>query len=186
MTNHFTPNDRAGRGAGLALIGYRGTGKSTVGRMLAGRLNRPFLDADIEIESRAGRSISSIFTEWGEPEFRDREERTLAELTATFPDAILATGGGAILRPANRAVLAQFGLVVWLRAGHDELARRIEADGVSAASRPSLTGAGTVAEIAQVYQARQALYEAAADAAIDTEGKTPGEVAEQVLALWKP
>jgi shikimate kinase len=154
--------------------------------MLADRLKRPFRDADIEIESRAGRSISSIFTDWGEPEFRDWEERTLVELTANFPDAILATGGGAILRPSNRVLLARFGLVVWLRAEPDELARRIEADQASAASRPSLTVAGTVAEITQVYHARQALYEAAADASVDTQGKTPGEVAEQVLALWKP
>jgi shikimate kinase len=168
------------------LIGYRGTGKSTVGQMLADRLGRPFRDADIEIEARARRSISSIFAECGELAFRDWEERTLVDLAATFPDAILATGGGAILRPSNRALLARFGLVVWLRAEPAELARRIEADRASAASRPSLTAAGTIAEIAQVYHARQALYEAAADAAVDTQGKTPGEVAEQVLALWNP
>ncbi len=102
MMNHFDPHHRPRRGAGLALIGYRGTGKSTVGRMLADRLGRPFRDADIEIEARAGRSISSIFSECGEPAFRDWEERTLVELTLSFPDAILATGGGAILRPSNR------------------------------------------------------------------------------------
>jgi shikimate kinase len=186
MTNHLASNHRPGRGAGLALIGYRGTGKSTVGRMLADRLDRPFLDADLEIEARAGMSISSIFTEWGEPAFRDWEERTLVELTEAFPDAILATGGGAILRPSNRALLARFGLVVWLRAEPAEMARRIEADQASGSSRPSLTAAGTIAEIAQVYHARQALYEAAADAAVDTQGKTPGEVAELVLALWQP
>ena len=186
MINHLASHHRPGRGAGLALIGYRGTGKSTVGRMLADHLNRPFLDADLEIESRAGRSISSIFTECGEPGFRDWEERTLVDLAGAFPDAILATGGGAILRPSNRALLARFGLVVWLRAEPAELARRIEADQASAASRPALTAAGTVAEIAQVCNARQALYAAAADAAVDTQGKTPAEVAEQILALWKP
>jgi shikimate kinase len=186
MTNHLAPHHRPGRGTGLALIGYRGTGKSTVGRMLAARLNRPFLDADLEIESRAGMPIAEIFAEWGEPEFRDREERTLVELTTTFPNAILATGGGAILRPSNCEILARFGLVVWLRAEPAELARRLETDQASGASRPALTTAGTIAEIAQVYHARQALYEAAAHAAVDTQGRSPGDVAEQVLALWQP
>ena len=128
MTNHLASHHRPARGAGLALIGYRGTGKSTVGRILADRLDRPFLDADLEIEARAGRSIASIFAEWGEPAFRDWEERTLVELTATYPDAILATGGGAVLRASNRELLARFGFVVWLRAEPAELARRLEAD----------------------------------------------------------
>ena len=87
------------------LVGYRGTGKSTVGRILADRLDRPFLDADREIEARAGRPIRSIFAESGEPAFRDREERTLAELTAGLPvqmDLIdVNDASGAFLPPSD-------------------------------------------------------------------------------------
>ena len=91
MTPDLTPP--RSHGPGLALIGYRGTGKSTVGRILAGRLKRTFRDCDREIEARAGRSIRAIFAESGEPAFRDWEEQTLAELTATRPAIVLATGG---------------------------------------------------------------------------------------------
>src|SRR5262245_34728391 len=93
---------------GLALIGLRGTGQSTVGRILADRLGRPFADADVELEAAAGLSIPSIFEEFGEPCFRDWEERVLGELTAR-PGLILATGGGVVLRASNRQRLREFG-----------------------------------------------------------------------------
>jgi shikimate kinase len=174
------------RGSGLALVGYRGTGKSTVGGIVADRLNRVFLDADLEIEARAGQSISSIFAESGEDAFRAWEERTLSELTRGYPDAVLATGGGCVLLPSNRRRLTDFGLVVWLQAEPAELARRLQADLDAGWHRPSLTPAGTMAEIAEVLAARQALYAEVADAAIDTFGKTPGEVAELILSLPIP
>src|SRR5437764_14565885 len=111
MTPDLTP--RTPRGRGLALIGYRGSGKSTVGRIVASRLDRTFLDADLEIEARAGRSIRAIFSQWGEPGFRDWEERTLAELTAANPAAALATGGGAGARAADGRPRRACGLVGW-------------------------------------------------------------------------
>jgi shikimate kinase len=169
---------------GLVLIGYRGTGKSSVGRILAEGLGRPFLDSDREIEARSGRSIRSIFTESGEPAFRDWEERTLAELTAENPGAILATGGGAVLREANRLRLRGFGFVAWLTAGPAELARRLEADRPGVAARPALTAAGTLDEIAEVLAARSPLYAALADAVIPTDGKDPQKVAEAILGCW--
>ena len=92
---------------GLALVGLRGTGKSTVGRILAERLGRPFADADVELAARAGRPIRAIFAELGEPGFRDLEEETLAALVAG-PPLVLATGGGAVLRETNRARLREF------------------------------------------------------------------------------
>ena len=127
MTEHGLPLRRP-PGQGLALVGYRGTGKSTVGRILAERLDRPFLDADLEIEARAGRSIAAIFADEGEPVFRDWEERTLAELIDEFPTAVLATGGGVVLREANRRRLRDFGFVVWLQGRAGALARRLAAD----------------------------------------------------------
>jgi shikimate kinase len=170
----------------LALIGYRGTGKSTVGRILAGRLNRPFLDADREIEARAGRPIPTIFTEWGEPAFRDWEERTLAELTAAHPAAVLATGGGAVLRAANRRRIAGFGFVVWLTAHPAELARRLEADGRGLAARPALTPAGTLEEIAQVLAVRSPFYRGLADVVLETGDLSPAQVADAILERWSP
>jgi shikimate kinase len=172
-------------GPGLALIGYRGTGKSTVGRILAGRLKRTFRDCDREIEARAGRSIRAIFTEGGEPAFRDWEELTLAELTAGRPAIVLATGGGAVLREANRRRLRNFGFVVWLTAQPSELARRLAADPLGLSERPALTLAGTLDEIVQVLDARTPLYQDLADAVIETSQKSPDEVADSILDLWK-
>src|SRR5689334_13470824 len=93
---------------GLALVGYRGTGKTTVGRIVAERLGRPFFDADRVLEEREGRPIASLFAEGGEASFRDREEETLRDLTADRPGSVLATGGGAILREGNRLALRRF------------------------------------------------------------------------------
>ena len=128
---------------GLALVGTRGTGKSTVGRILAERLVRPFLDADVELEEKLGRSIAAIFAEDGEPLFRDWEEQVLSELTTAHPGAILATGGGVVLRESNRQALRSFGFVVWLWADPALAAARLQADRRGLDSRPALTPAGT-------------------------------------------
>jgi len=177
-------SDASVRGGGLVLVGYRGTGKSTVGRLLAERSGRPFLDADDVIEARAGRSIRAIFEDAGEPAFRDWEERVIRELAVTQPNAVLATGGGAILREANRRVLREFGLVAWLKAGPEILARRLEADARTRSSRPSLTSGGVLAEIASVLAARTPLYESVAHASFDTEGTPPREVANRIFTFW--
>jgi shikimate kinase len=172
------------RGVGLVLIGYRGTGKSTVGRILAERSGRGFVDSDREIEVRSGRSIRSIFAECGESDFRDREERTLADLIAEAPGTILATGGGAVLRETNRRRLRDFGFVAWLTADPAELARRLEGDRSGLADRPALTAAGTLDEIARVLEARTPLYRGLADAIIPTDGEDPRDVAESILRCW--
>ncbi len=183
MTQNALPPRRR-PGDGLALVGYRGTGKSTVGRILAGRLHRPFCDADLEIERVAGRSIGAIFSEWGEPVFRDWEERILGELIEQYPAAVLATGGGAVVREINRRRLRDFGLVVWLKADPAELALRLEADHPGAPGRPALTPAGPISEIAHVLNERTSLYERVADTAIETGGQRPEQVADAILACW--
>jgi shikimate kinase len=174
----MTPGPSVRRG--LALVGARGTGKTSVGRIVADRLGLPFADADQELQRRAGRSIAAIFAEPGEPAFRDLEEEVLGALAAR--DAlVLATGGGVVLREANRRALRRFGLVVWLTAEPDVLADRLRRD---AGGRPALTAAGTLAEIAAVLAARIPLYRAVADATVDTTGRTPAEVADAVLEAW--
>lgn len=176
------PPQRPGRG--LALVGYRGSGKSTVGRLVAGLLNRTLLDVDVEIEARAGRSIGAIFAQLGESVFRDREELILAEVFEQFPDAVVATGGGSVTRESNRRRIREFGHVVWLTAVPDELARRLETDDRGLPGRPALTPAGTIAEIAQVLRERTAFYAGLADVVIETGGKSPEEVAAAILESW--
>ena len=170
-------------GRGLALVGYRGTGKSTVGLILARQSQRNFLDADLELEARAGRSVSTILTEEGEPVFRDWEERILAELMEESPTAVIATGGGAVLREVNRQRLRDFGFIVWLTAEPDELARRLLSDPRGLAARPALSADGTIAEIARVLKNREPLYQELADAVIETGAKAPDEVAAAILEL---
>ena len=139
---------------------------------------------DKELEARVGRSVPAIFAEEGEPFFRDWEERTLAELLNSYPTAIVATGGGAVLRETNRRRLREFGFVVWLTADAAELARRLESDPRGFDQRPALTSAGTIVEIAQVLEVRTPLYEEVADAVIETGRKNPDEVAAAILERW--
>ncbi|CAN5789270.1 shikimate kinase AroK [soil metagenome] len=167
---------------GLALIGYRGSGKSTVGRLLADRLGRPFVDADKEIEARAGRSIASIFANQGEAAFRDLEAAVLLDLIGRTDGAVLATGGGVILRESNREALRRYGFVAWLTADPETLVKRLGSD---PAGRPALTSSGLLGEINEVLESRSPLYRAVADLSVDTSKDHPAEVAEAVLVAWK-
>lgn len=169
---------------GLALVGSRGSGKSTVGRLLAGRLGRPFVDADVELEARAGRSIGAIFAESGEAAFRDLEEDLLRDLVERGDGSVLATGGGVVIRPANREALKRLGFVAWLAADPAVLADRLRTD-PALATRPALTAAGTLGEIAEVLAARTPLYREVADVVIATEGRSAEQVAAAVLDAWR-
>jgi shikimate kinase len=165
---------------GLALVGYRGTGKSTVGRLVAEALGRPFVDADTVLEARFGLPIRQVFRDLGEPTFRDWEEEVLHAVTAD-PAAVVATGGGVVLRESNRSRLKEFGFVVWLSADAAVLAGRLASDPRSVADRPALTPSGTLAEIAEVLASRLPLYREVADAEVTTDGRTPEEVARAVI-----
>jgi shikimate kinase len=166
----------------IVLIGYRGTGKSTVAQQLALRLGWDWVDADVEIELRAGKSIAAIFADDGPEAFRDWESMTLAEL-AQRERTVLAAGGGGVLREPNRRALAAGGKLVWLRADPATILGRIAADELSAGRRPNLTSAGGLAEIVAVLAERTPIYESCAHLAVDTEGKTPGDVAREIMAL---
>ena len=169
---------------GLVLIGYRGTGKTSVGRLVAAKTGRPFADADVEVESRSGRSIRRIFEEGGETAFRAWESLILADLANRLAGGVLATGGGAILAEANRALLRRFGFVTWLTADAETLARRLRHGRSALADRPALTAAGTLGEIADVLAARAPLYKATAHVSVDTVRRSADQVAEAVIAAW--
>ncbi|HEX3727753.1 MAG TPA: shikimate kinase, partial [Pirellulales bacterium] len=158
----------------LVLIGYRGTGKSQVARLMAQRLDWPWVDTDDEIERRSGRTIAAIFAEQGETAFRDLESQVLADLPQGNR-SVLALGGGAVLRPQNRAIIRQLGTVVWLTAAAETLAARIAADHATAARRPNLTAGGGISEIIATLAARQEVYRECADFQVDTEHRTPTE-----------
>lgn len=162
------------------LIGLRATGKSTVGKLLAERLGVPFHDADVVLETRAGRTIRDIFATEGEAKFRDLEQEVLRELSESGP-AVVATGGGVVLREANREVMRSSGKVVWLMADIDTMLTRLRDDPATTERRPDLAAGGR-AEIEQLLQSRESLYQSCADVTIDTTGRSPEAVVETILA----
>ncbi len=167
----------------LVLIGYRGTGKSTVARLIAEKLHWPWFDADAQIESRAGKSIAQIFSDEGEPAFRDWESRVIADLVQQ-DRCVLALGGGAVMRPANREALARQSKTVWLQASPETLWQRIQQDRSTAERRPNLTAQGGITEIIATLEARNPIYRECAQLEVDTQGKTPQQVADAILAQW--
>lgn len=148
----------------LFLVGLPGSGKSTLGRQLARRLRKRFVDADAELEQRLGVSIPTIFEIEGESGFRDREEATLAELTL-LEGVVLSTGGGAVLRQANRIRLKENGTVVYLHAEPVTLFERVR----HGRNRPLLQAADPMARLAQLYGERDALYREVADHIVESE-----------------
>ena len=152
----------------IVLIGYRGAGKSSVGRGLAARLGKLFVDTDTIVQERAGRSIRQIFEEQGEHVFREHEARAL-QAACLHENAVISVGGGAVMNPDNAARLKQAGRVVWLRAPAPILWRRICGDEASARQRPRLTPKGGLEEIVHKLADREPVYESLADQIIDTD-----------------
>jgi shikimate kinase len=166
----------------IYLTGYRGTGKSSVGRILADRLARTLVDLDDRIESAAGMTIREIFNEGGESSFRDWETKCL-ELVVAEANEVVALGGGAILRDRNRELISHSGVCVWLDADADTLAQRIFGDESTAQRRPSLTELSPVEEIRQLLRQREPLYRQASQYRVDTGGKSPEEIADEIIRL---
>ena len=147
----------------LALIGLPGSGKTTVGRMLARRLQLPFLDSDQEIERRIGCSIRQFFEEESEARFRDIEAEVIDVLTRSGP-GVLSTGGGAVLRPENRARLHERCRVVYLHARPEDLARRLRRD----TQRPLLQVDDPLKRLRELHATRDPLYRETAHFVIET------------------
>ena len=152
-----------------------GVGKSTVGRRLAKRLGLPFADGDIEIEAAAAMTVSDIFDELGEAEFRAGEARVMRRLLEG-PQLVLATGGGAILNPETRGLLKERAVTVWMRADLETVAERVRRRD----TRPLLRGRDPLKTLAGLAEARYPVYAEAADVVVDVAGGAHGQAVEAI------
>ncbi len=168
----------------IALIGARGSGKSTIGRKLADRLWQSFVDVDEQIIRRAGKNIRDIFEQDGEERFRQLETEVIRE-AALLPDHVIALGGGSLVREENRVALKKPGhRLIYLRCDPKELARRIKADPTSGATRPNLTQfGGGIEEIEFLLALREAIYRECMHAELDVTNLTPDEAAVYIVKL---
>lgn len=166
----------------IRLIGFRCTGKTTVGRALAHRLGVPFLDTDSVLQERAGRSISLMVKEWGWKGFRAMEREVVRELLALDP-AVVALGGGAILDPGTRGALGGAGLTFWLEASAQTILERMPRDPENQKKRPALTSMQAEQEVVCLLAEREAFYREAAQARVQTDKKSVEEILEEILAF---
>ncbi len=162
----------------IILTGFMGTGKSTVGLLLAEELGWPFLDTDHLVEARAGRTIPEIFATDGEPAFRDLESAVLKESLDKSP-AVVATGGGAVIKPENLLLMKKAGRLVALTARPDVILERVAAE-QDPGERPLLQGPDPKAEILRLIKSRQEAYDKA-DYVVDTSEQEPEEIAALIL-----
>jgi shikimate kinase len=149
--------------------------------LLAERLSWDWVDADEILETRYGRTIRQIFAEEGEAGFRDKEAAVLEELCRR-QRLIVATGGGVILREANRARLRAAGRVIWLTADAQTIWSRLQQDPITSERRPTLT-VGGLAEVEELLRGREPLYRACADMVVDTVGRSPEEIVTHILSV---
>ncbi|MDR3562402.1 MAG: shikimate kinase [Negativicutes bacterium] len=163
----------------IVLVGFMGTGKTTVGKELAQRLNCPFVDVDRKIEANCGMPVSEIFKLQGEAFFRQQERLVIKEY---LPDrnAVVATGGGAVLSPENVDNLKNHGVMVCLEANVDVIINRVGLD----ATRPLLNAPNKEELVAKLLVERASRYQLA-DFRVDTSALTPGEVAEKIIGYFE-
>ncbi len=163
----------------VILIGYRATGKSTVGQHLSKKLKIPFVDTDQIVEETAGMAIKDLVVREGWPAFRMREKEAVALLNEKGL-CVVSTGGGVVLAEENRAVLKSLGSVVYLKASLCDIVERLTRDAQEDRTRPQFTQASLADETAAVLSERAPLYESAADYTVDTQGKSVVRVAEEI------
>ena len=160
------------------MIGFMGTGKTSVGEKLAVRLGRRFLDTDCEIEKTTGETVANIFARLGEKVFR-AEENTLAKRLADKSNLVIATGGGMVLNPANVALLRKSGVLILLCAEPDIIYERVKRK----KTRPLLAGGSLKENIVRLIKEREKAYRAAADYCIDTSGQGVEQVVERIISV---
>jgi shikimate kinase len=167
----------------IALMGYRGSGKTTFGQYLAKTLGWEFVDTDQRICALAGESIAAIFAQHGEAGFRQAESDVVKSLEG-HTRTVIALGGGAVLRRENVASLKQHAHLVWLDAPAEVLYTRIQADPTSQANRPNLTTQGGLEEVRRLLQQRNGIYAACADLRVDTTQPDAAGLLAAVYGRW--
>lgn len=166
----------------IIFIGFRGTGKTTIGKILAQHLGKEFIDADEYLEQKHGRTIKDIFAEGGEPLFRDIEVQTIAEL-CRLDDKVIATGGGVIIREENIRNLRKNGIIILLDADVNTLHKRIHEDAQTRQKRPNLTNLNAYEEIEYLLAYRRPLYDRIADFVINTASMSKHDAANKIRAF---
>jgi len=179
------------------LIGYRGSGKTTVGRLLAQKMKMRFYDSDRRVEAAAGKSISEIFAEKGESSFRQMEAKIIAKIivkqknlakgkkakSSDNSGCVVSLGGGAPMNESSRELFGGHGKCVWLRGEPETLWKRISEDESTKASRPDLTDEGGLGEVESMLALRSSTYDECADLVVDVDELSPEEVCDQI-AQW--
>ena len=166
----------------IFLVGYRCTGKTTAGKALSTKLGLEFRDTDQIISAETGMDIAEFIVNWGWDAFRKKEKQVVSRL-CLMDGRVIATGGGAVMDPENLTVMRASGTVIWLRAPPATIQRRMQYDDRTSASRPSLTGQGSLEEINTVLRERDAVYARAAHHSLDTDALSIEQVIEKIIVL---
>ncbi len=166
----------------IILIGFRGTGKTTIGKLLAKQLGKEFIDADVYLEKKEGMSIKDVFKKGGETLFRDIESKVITELSL-LDNKVIATGGGAVLREENVKNLKRHGIIILLDADANTLHKRIQRDSHSQQRRPNLTAQGGFEEVQFLLEQRRPTYDKIADFVINTAHVSVASTAQKIQTL---
>ena len=162
----------------IVLIGFMGTGKSTVASRLAARLNRKFVDMDREIERVVGMTVSDIFKRYGEIRFRS-EEKLIAQKLARESGLVIATGGGVVLEQVNIDTLSQNGIIIYLEATPQEILERVNR---KKGTRPLIKKNAQLQDIEEMLKAREGFY-AQADYRVNTSDKSPEQITNEIMGI---
>ena len=165
----------------LWLVGMMGSGKTTVGGLIAQQTGLAFVDTDARIEAENDLTVSGIWEIEGEQTFRDLESGQIGRIAAAGEDCVVATGGGVVLRPENVAAMRSNGTVVWLTAEPEQLAARVR----TPRTRPLLDARRTEQRLSELLAEREQWYAEAAHHSVDTRFKSPEEVSREVILFWK-
>lgn len=177
LTEHFGRGNGAERAGRIALIGLRGAGKSTLGRILAEKLGVPFIEMAREIAAESGTSLTEVFSLYGQAAYRRYERRALERVIAAHQDAVIATGGSLVSEPGTFALLLRSCHTIWIKASPHEHMARVMAQGDM---RPMKGSPEAMDDLKRILEGRHALY-SKADAAVDTAGKSVAESAETLV-----